>query len=353
MQVSGKDIAHRRGSDAPSSYRRRECRGRAGHARFVRGRARGCPDRRGSDGVGCTGPARYLGFPHHHAVGAARRTNDGGRPGGQAGERNTRLLQQLPGWTRARRSSGPDGRRGSWIRPMTTAAPDAGSAANSLVSPEAKHRADIDRGRVDAASWESWEEMQPSDRCIQSRAAGPPLSPLGYNQNMHLFQTPDYVAILNEQIHDTRIIPLDGRPNLPPQFRQWLGEGRGRWEGDTLIVETTNFREEREAGPPNVSNLERTYVAGRTVHTRRCGHVAVRIHGNGSPVRGCTLDGAASHEEESRQLVRVHLSRGQLRHGGPAAWRARYGSRRSRSTENTMRSVDSRRCGASDSPNLG
>ena len=130
----------------------------------------------------------------------------------------------------------PDGR----LPPLT---PEAQRIASS---PEAKHRADIDRGRVDAASW---EEMQPSDRCIQSRAAGPPLSALAYNQNMHLFQTPDYVAILNEQIHDTRIIPLDGRPNLPPQFRHWLGDARGRWEGDTLIVETANFREEREQVP--------------------------------------------------------------------------------------------------------
>ena len=56
-----------------------------------------------------------------------------------------------------------------------------------------------------------------------------------------IVQTPQYVAIQMEKIHDARIIPLDGRPHMPSAMRQYLGDSRGRWEGDTLVVETTNF----------------------------------------------------------------------------------------------------------------
>ena len=64
-----------------------------------------------------------------------------------------------------------------------------------------------------------------------------------YNNNVQVFQTPGYVVLLNERIHDTRIIPLDGRPHLPRHVRSWLGDSRGHWEGDTLVVETTNLNE--------------------------------------------------------------------------------------------------------------
>ena len=62
-----------------------------------------------------------------------------------------------------------------------------------------------------------------------------------YNNNVHIFQTPDFVVILNEMIHDARIIPMDGRPHLPAHIRQWQGDSRGLWDGDTLVVATTNF----------------------------------------------------------------------------------------------------------------
>ena len=69
--------------------------------------------------------------------------------------------------------------------------------------------------------------------------SGPPMMPIGYNNNMPLFQTPDHVVILNEMMRDARIIPLDGRPHLPGSVRQWMGDSRRRWESDTLVVETT------------------------------------------------------------------------------------------------------------------
>jgi hypothetical protein len=85
------------------------------------------------------------------------------------------------------------------------------------------------------------EDRTLADRCILWRSAGPPMVPTAYNNNFQLVQTADYVMILNEMVHEARIIPLDGRPALPGNVRQWLGSSRGRFEADTLIVETTNF----------------------------------------------------------------------------------------------------------------
>ena len=68
----------------------------------------------------------------------------------------------------------------------------------------------------------------------------PPL-PTGYNNNYEVTQAPGVVAILHEEIHEVRLIPLDGRPHAGPSIRQWLGDSRGHWEGDTLVVDTTNL----------------------------------------------------------------------------------------------------------------
>jgi hypothetical protein len=78
------------------------------------------------------------------------------------------------------------------------------------------------------------------ERCILG-TAGPPVVPGPYNNNFEIFQTQEYVVILNEMIHDARIIPLDARPHLPSSIRQWMGDSRGRWQGQTLVVDTTNF----------------------------------------------------------------------------------------------------------------
>ena len=85
------------------------------------------------------------------------------------------------------------------------------------------------------------EDRSLSERCILRGNAGPPMTPAGYNNNVQLFQAPGYVVIFNEQIHDARVVPTDGRQHLPQQMRQWMGDSRGRWEGGTLVVETTNF----------------------------------------------------------------------------------------------------------------
>ena len=88
-------------------------------------------------------------------------------------------------------------------------------------------------------------EDRPLARALHSfGGGGAPMLPTAYNNNAQFFQTRDYVVIVNEMVHDARIIPLDGRPPLPSNVRQWLGDSRGRWEGDTLVVETTNFTDE-------------------------------------------------------------------------------------------------------------
>lgn len=81
-----------------------------------------------------------------------------------------------------------------------------------------------------------------ADRCIMGFNAGPPMVSGAYNNNVQIFQVPGYVVILNEMVHNTRIIPTDGRPH--GDLRQWSGDSRGHWEGDTLVVETINFLRE-------------------------------------------------------------------------------------------------------------
>ncbi|HKE85836.1 MAG TPA: hypothetical protein VKB50_18880 [Vicinamibacterales bacterium] len=89
--------------------------------------------------------------------------------------------------------------------------------------------------------WDSAESNQLDDRCLIMVGAGPPMMDAAYNANYHIVQTAGYVMILTEMIHDARIIPLDGRAAPDQKVRQWMGVSRGRWDGDTLVVETTNF----------------------------------------------------------------------------------------------------------------
>ncbi|MCY4599796.1 MAG: hypothetical protein OXF27_07745 [Acidobacteria bacterium] len=106
-------------------------------------------------------------------------------------------------------------------------------------------------------------------RCILGFNSGPPMSPCCYNENVQIFQTPEHVVLLNEMVHSSRIVPLDGRPHLAPGIRQWLGDSRGRWEDDTLVVTTTNFTDavydfgRMRAGGTGLTLIERfTRTAG-------------------------------------------------------------------------------------------
>jgi hypothetical protein len=84
-----------------------------------------------------------------------------------------------------------------------------------------------------------------TERCIVFGGGAAPMFPEPYNNNYYIVQTPDYVTIMAELNHEVRIIPIDGREHFPESVRQWVGDSRGRWEGDTLVVETTNQRPNR------------------------------------------------------------------------------------------------------------
>ena len=89
-------------------------------------------------------------------------------------------------------------------------------------------------------------DRPPMERCIVWNTTGPPMLPTAYNNNYRIVQTPGYVTINIEMIHDYRVIPLDGRPHLPANVHQWLGDSRGHWEGNTLVVDVTNFTDKTE-----------------------------------------------------------------------------------------------------------
>ena len=103
------------------------------------------------------------------------------------------------------------------------------------------------------ASPDNPEDRGLAERCLVGFNSGPPMLPSGYNNHMQLVQTPDYVLILNEMNHDARIIPLDRRGAPPAGLRQWAGMSRGRWEGDTLVVTTTNFSDKTASFAPGVT----------------------------------------------------------------------------------------------------
>jgi hypothetical protein len=103
------------------------------------------------------------------------------------------------------------------------------------------------------------EDRSVGERCILGFNAGPPITPGGYNQNIQIFQTPDHVVILNEMVHDARLIPMDGRPHVGEHVRQWRGDSRAHWEGGTLVVDTTHFYAQTSfrGSSPNTHAVER------------------------------------------------------------------------------------------------
>ena len=151
---------------------------------------------------------------------AARRTEAGGNVGAYNNfwmDRGTRTIE-------TRRTSlivdPPNGRM-----PTLSEAGEARAAARREY--RAEHPAD------------SWLDRSTFDRCILGFNTGPPMTPGGYNQNMQVFQTENAVVILNEMVHDSRIVPIDDAPRTG--IESWTGESRGHWEGDTLVIETDNF----------------------------------------------------------------------------------------------------------------
>ena len=119
------------------------------------------------------------------------------------------------------------------------------------------------RVRAAGIGTNSHEDRGLAERCLLGFNSGPPIVPAGYNQNLQIFQTPDHAVILHEMVHDARIVPLDGRDQLPERIRQWMGDSRGSWDGDTLVVESTNFTDKVASFNPSVSTA---VGSGDTLH---------------------------------------------------------------------------------------
>ena len=164
------------------------------------------------------------------------------------------------GWSDGRTSlvyDPPDGR----IPPLTP----EGKARKA----EHARRAQSNEGELGAGPYNGPEDVELYTRCI-IRAALPRV-PTGYDNNYQIVQTPGYVAILQEQMHETRLIPLNASPHLDSSVRQWLGDSRGHWEGNTLVVETTNFGDQAtfEGSTKNMRLVERwTRVADDRIDYR-------------------------------------------------------------------------------------
>ena len=119
--------------------------------------------------------------------------------------------------------------------------------------------------------WDSAESNQLDDRCLIMRGPGPPLMDAAYNSNYQIVQTAGYVMILTEMIHDVRIIPLGSGPQPSQNIRQWIGLSQGRWENNTLVVETTNFNGKNPfaGSSDNLKVTERfTRIADDTIQYR-------------------------------------------------------------------------------------
>jgi hypothetical protein len=100
----------------------------------------------------------------------------------------------------------------------------------------------ISRGRDAARELRRAPDDLPlAERCIMGFNSGPPMVPGPYNNLVQIFQSPGYVVIVNEMVHDARVVPLDARPHVGDAIRLWSGDSRGRWDGNTLVVETRNF----------------------------------------------------------------------------------------------------------------
>ena len=157
----------------------------------------------------------------------------------------------------------PNGR----LPPVT---PEFAQHAERRRSEQLKAKGDPEHWPASGSGWaDSWMDFQLNDRCIVW-SAGPPMLPGPYNNTYVIAQTPDYVAIRVEMIHETRIIPLDGRPHLPTSIRQYVGDMRGHWDGDTLVVETTNIkRTEGDPGAQGNDEIETRASNGRTDDTLR------------------------------------------------------------------------------------
>jgi hypothetical protein len=138
------------------------------------------------------------------------------------------------------------------------------------------------------------------DRCI-TRGMPAGMFPAGYNNAYQILQIPGYVVILYEMIHETRIIPLDGRPHVSADIRLWNGDSRGHWEGQTLVVDTTNYNNKGSIGTSAATDRikgipqSEALACGGALHPRQRRHHQLRSHHRRSAHVYPALEGGVSH----------------------------------------------------------
>ena len=125
-----------------------------------------------------------------------------------------------------------------WHDPRTSLLTDPPGGHLPPMTPEAQKRRAAEIEQRKAHAFEDPEVFPLGERCVHF---GMPRLQAAYNSYLQIVQAPGYVVIMNEMAHDARVIPLDGRPHLAPGIRPWNGDSRGRWDGDTLVIDTTNF----------------------------------------------------------------------------------------------------------------
>jgi hypothetical protein len=125
----------------------------------------------------------------------------------------------------------PDGK----IPPLTPEGQKRAATLRGFQTASAREEGPIGR------TYDSYEDRPNGERCLLWGVAGPPMVPGPYNNNVQLVQSRDFVVIINEMIHEHRLVPLDGRSHVSPDIRQWQGDSRGHWEGNSLVVDTMNF----------------------------------------------------------------------------------------------------------------
>ena len=171
----------------------------------------------------------------------------------------------------------------------------------------------------------SWVHETPWVRCI-TRGFPAGMFPAGYNNAYQIVQVPGYVVIASEMIHETRIIPLDGRPRLGAGIRLWNGDPRGRWEGDTLVVETTNFNDKGSIATSAATGRIRGIPQSEAMRRHGAVHAQEREHdrlsGHDRRPEGLleALDrGDAAQPRRQLPDVRVLVPRGEQLDGQRAA----------------------------------
>ena len=172
----------------------------------------------------------------------------------------------------------------------------------------ARRKAIANQGTFGGGPWDDFDDFTLYDRCITRGVPGS-VMPVLYGNGLRIVQTPNEVVISYEMVHDTRVIPLDGRARIGANIKQYIGDSRGHWEGDTLVVETTNFtQQDGSRRRASYGEIE----PHRVVHTDRSADDRLPLPCGGSgDVYRPLHDADDHHRAAGLSAVRIFLSRGQ------------------------------------------